>query len=54
MIIYGEDIARTRLTAAELKPNGKHHDRWPAVEKEARQRAEESIAIERPGHPAEN
>ncbi len=54
MIIYGEDLARTGLTAAELKPNGKHHNRWPTVEKEARQKAENSVVIEQPGHQAGN
>lgn len=54
MIIYGEDIARTGLTVTELKPSGKRHDRWPTVEKEARQRAEKSVEIEQPGRQSGN
>lgn len=54
MIIYAEDVAGTGLTAAELKPNGKRHDRWPAIEKEAIERAKKSVEIEQTGHRAEN
>ncbi len=54
MIIYAEDVAGTGLTAAELGPNGKRYDRWPAIEKEALDRAEKSVGIEQTEHRAEN
>jgi hypothetical protein len=54
MIIYAEDVAGTGLTAVELGPNGKRYDRWPAIEKEALDRAEKSVGIEQTGHRAEN
>jgi hypothetical protein len=50
MIIYAEDIAPTGLTAAELKQSGKRHDRWPVIERGARERAERSIEIEQETH----
>ena len=31
MIIYGEDLAPTGLTAGELSEGGKAHDRWPGI-----------------------
>ena len=31
MIIYGEDVAQSALTAGELQPGGKAHDRWPSI-----------------------
>jgi len=31
MIIYGEDLARTGLTAGELSEGGKAHERWPGI-----------------------
>ncbi|MGA9542380.1 MAG: hypothetical protein WBQ85_02350 [Candidatus Sulfotelmatobacter sp.] len=31
MIIYGEDLAATGLTADELSEGGKAHDRWPGI-----------------------
>lgn len=46
MIIYGEDVRRSGLSAAELQPGGKAHDRWPEVENSLLQRAEKSVAIE--------
>jgi hypothetical protein len=46
MIIYGEDVAQTGLTAIDLRPGGKAHDRWPALEKGLIERAEEKIAME--------
>ena len=49
MIIYGEDIAQSGLTAVELQPGGKAHDRWPTLEKGLIERAEEKIAIEQKG-----
>jgi hypothetical protein len=45
MIIYGEDLASTGLTAAELQPGGKAHDRWPRLEKGLVERAEKRIAL---------
>ena len=50
MIIYGEDLAPTGLTAGDLKQNGKLHDRWPDIEKKSRDKAERSIGIEQGGH----
>jgi hypothetical protein len=46
MIIYGEDLAPTGFTAAELQEDGKARDRWPAIEKGLVERAAEKIAIE--------
>ncbi len=54
MIIYGEDLAPTGLTAADLKQSGKRHDRWPDIERKAREKAERSIGIEQEGHRAED
>jgi hypothetical protein len=31
MIIYGEDLAPSGFTAAELSEGGKAHDRWPGI-----------------------
>jgi len=45
MIIYGEDLASTGLTAADLQEGGKAHDRWPAIEKGLIERAQQKIAI---------
>jgi len=42
MIIYGEDAAQSGLTAAELQPGGKAHDRWPTIAKGLLERAEKS------------
>ena len=33
MIIYAEDVTQSGLTAFELQPGGKAHDRWPTMEK---------------------
>ena len=46
MIIYGEDLASTGLSATELGEGGKAHDRWPSVEKGLTERAERKIVIE--------
>jgi hypothetical protein len=46
MIIYGEDLAPTGLTAADLAPGGKAHDRWPDLEKSLIEHAEKRITIE--------
>lgn len=45
MIIYGEDLAPTGFTAAELSDGGKAHDRWPAMADELLQRAEQRITV---------
>jgi len=45
MIIYSEDVAFTGSTAADLKPGGKAHDHWPAIEKSLIDRAEKSLQI---------
>jgi hypothetical protein len=46
MIIYGEDLAPTGYTAADLQPGGKAYDRWPAIEKGLIERAQQKIAIQ--------
>lgn len=46
MIIYGEDISPSGLTAVDLQPGGKAYDRWPAMEKGLIERAEKNVAIE--------
>lgn len=45
MIIYGEDLAATGLTAAELDKGGKAFDRWPTIENTLIERAEKKISI---------
>lgn len=46
MIIYGEDLASTGFTVADLKKDGKAYDQWPAIEKSLVERAEKKIKIE--------
>lgn len=46
MIIYGEDLAPTGLTAAELGEGGKAHDRWPGMADRMLERAQKRITIE--------
>jgi hypothetical protein len=46
MIIYGEDLATTGFTAAELKEDGKAHDRWPGIADALLERAQKRITIE--------
>ena len=46
MIIYGEDLAPTGFTAAELSQGGKAHDRWPGISDALLGRAEKSIKME--------
>jgi len=46
MIIYGEDLAPTGFTAAELSEGGKAHDRWPGIADAMLERAERRITIE--------
>jgi hypothetical protein len=45
MIIYGEDVAPTGFTATELLPGGKAYERWPSIEKDLIQRAEERFTF---------
>jgi hypothetical protein len=46
MIIYGEEVAPTGYTAADLRKGGKAHDRWPAIEKDLIAGAEKKISID--------
>jgi hypothetical protein len=47
MFIYGEDLAPTGFTAADLKKGGgKAYDQWPAIEKDFVERAEKKITAE--------
>jgi hypothetical protein len=46
MIIYGEDVAQSGFTAAELDQGGKAHDRWPTVAEGLIERAEKKVEIE--------
>jgi hypothetical protein len=45
MIIYGEDLAPTGFTAADLAENGKAHAQWPSLESGLISRAEKSISL---------
>jgi len=45
MIIYGEDLASTGFTAADLQGKGKAHERWPAIEKGLIERAEKKFVL---------
>jgi hypothetical protein len=46
MIIYGEDLAPTGLTAAEVNEGGKAHDRWPGISDALLEDARKRITIE--------
>jgi len=46
MIIYGEDLAPTSFSAADLSEGGKAFDHWPAIEKRFIERAKEKITIQ--------
>lgn len=46
MIIYGDDLAPTGLSASELGEHGKEHVRWPGIEQELIERATSNIVIE--------
>jgi len=48
MIIYGEDLAPTGFTAADLAEGGKSRDHWPALEAALIDRAQKSISL--PSH----
>jgi len=45
MIIYGEDLAPTGLTVADLKKGGKAFDQWQVIEKGLVDRAREKIIL---------
>jgi hypothetical protein len=45
MISWGEDLAPTGLTAAELREGGAAHGRSPAIEKALIEKAQKKIAI---------
>ena len=45
MIIYGEDLAPTGFTAADLAEGGKSRDHWPALESGLIERAQKSISL---------
>jgi len=45
MIIYGEDVAATGFTAADLKDGGKAYDRWPEIAKSLVERAQQKLMI---------
>jgi hypothetical protein len=51
MIIYGEDVASTGVTAAELHEGGKAYDQWPIIDKGLVERAEKKIVLEETGKP---
>jgi len=46
MIVFGEDLAPTGFTAADLDQGGKAHDQWPAIERSLIARAEQKITLE--------
>jgi hypothetical protein len=43
MIIYGEDLASTGFTAADLREGGKAYGQWPTLQKDLIQRAKAKI-----------
>jgi hypothetical protein len=51
MIIYGEDLAPTGFTVADLQKGGKAYDQWPALQKSLLERAQEKVKIESPIKP---
>jgi hypothetical protein len=46
MIIYGEDLAPTGFSAADLSKGGKASNKWRAVEQDVLKRAQEEITIQ--------
>jgi hypothetical protein len=48
MIIYGEDLASTGFTAADLEEHGRAREKWPAIETGLIDRAEKSISLRAP------
>jgi hypothetical protein len=51
MIIYGEDLAPTGFTVADLQKGGKAYDQWPALQKTLLERAHERIKLEPTARP---
>ena len=45
MIIYGEDLASTGFTAADLREGGKAYGQWPTLQKGLIERAKTKIAL---------
>ena len=45
MIIYGEDLASSGFTAADLHQGGKASDHWPALENELIERVKKKIVL---------
>ena len=45
MIIYGEDLASTGFTAADLREGGKAYSQWPALQKGLIERAKTKIEL---------
>jgi hypothetical protein len=50
MIIYGEALSPTGVSAADLSQGGKAFVQWPAIEKGLLERAEKKIAIQQNPH----
>jgi hypothetical protein len=48
MIIYGEDLSPTGLTAADMHSGAKAYNQWLAIEKSLVERAAKKIVIEQP------
>jgi len=48
MIVYGEDVADTGFTAADLSEQGEAFGRWPDIEKNLIKRAAERISLQQP------
>jgi hypothetical protein len=46
MIIYGEDLASSGFTAADLREGGKGHGQWPVLENGLIERAKTKIVLE--------
>jgi hypothetical protein len=46
MIIYGQDLAPTGFSVADLSQGGKAFDRWSAIEKDLLVHAEKKITVQ--------
>jgi len=51
MIIYAEDLAPTRRTAAELQDGGKAHDQWSKIQDDLVKRAKQKLGIQQTTSP---
>jgi hypothetical protein len=51
MIIYGEDLARSGFTAADLHEGGQAYRQWPALENGLIERAKNKIVLEETAKP---